>query len=600
MDDFSDSEIRRVFLSEDADQIREMQSKAHVFRDHYPQHQSWLDMALREVLQGKRVAFGAYRSGFNERHVLTLTLAGSIILKLNQFNRTVELKNLFVAETSRKRGYGRGLLVKCEDYCTKAGYAEVEAEVPTNEVTTVSFLHKMGFQVATTYKSPYRSGDSLYKMTKPLKLRFTGDFFDLEAFSYWYFGAVMGFSNVRRLSESHCVEFDVNQLNIDKDRHGSESTLARGMAYICADPVSPTDLETAFLGKDHHLFMAFCSQFSPEAARLCAKLRIKCFDQSIIHTGLSSCFAHQPMSFRREEIGGFVLSMNHLLFTRLNPDKEGFTLFKNGSLGKYLNRGNLLVIVSEPSVTQPLGGCRGVATIEDVYVGTSKAVWDRFSTQNPVFDQDEFNSYTREKPSVLAIRVSAFQFIASVDYITLVRDIIQQNVDVAELGCCYLSKEMADRFQKMTARMPKKSQNRYDFAISFASEDREYAEKLAQILEREGCHVFYDKYEADDLLGKDLYQHMQYVYRNSAMFCVIFISHHYAQKLWTRHELKHAQARAFEQQEEYILPIRVDDTEIPGLSYTTGYVDLRTAKISEIADILLSKLRKKASDETNP
>ena len=40
----------------------------------------------------------------------------------------------------------------------------------------------------------------------------------------------------------------------------------------------------------------------------------------------------------------------------------------------------------------------------------------------------------------------------------------------------------------------------YDVALSYASEDRAYAETLAKILRRNGVKVFYDKYEKSDAI----------------------------------------------------------------------------------------------------
>ena len=72
-----------------------------------------------------------------------------------------------------------------------------------------------------------------------------------------------------------------------------------------------------------------------------------------------------------------------------------------------------------------------------------------------------------------------------------------------------------------------------------------------------------------------------------ARFCVIFISNNYAKTLWSRHELKQTQARAFSENEEYILPVRIDDTEIPGINLTTGYLYLRKTSTPEVADLLM-------------
>lgn len=130
----------------------------------------------------------------------------------------------------------------------------------------------------------------------------------------------------------------------------------------------------------------------------------------------------------------------------------------------------------------------------------------------------------------------------------------------------------------------------YDIALSFAGEDRAIVEKLAVMLTGLGVRVFYDDYEVVELWGKDLYQHLQSVYRDSAQYCIIFVSKAYGQKLWTRHELKQAQARAFKESQEYILPVRLDDTEIPGLNATTGYIDLRHRTINELSRVVVQKL----------
>jgi hypothetical protein len=130
----------------------------------------------------------------------------------------------------------------------------------------------------------------------------------------------------------------------------------------------------------------------------------------------------------------------------------------------------------------------------------------------------------------------------------------------------------------------------YDVALSFAGEDRNHAEAVAALLKDKGVQVFYDLFEQAALWGKDLYQHLQTVYRDRARFCVIFVSAAYAKKLWTRHELQQAQARAFTEHAEYILPVRLDETALPGLNPTIGYIDGRAHDAATIVDMLLKKL----------
>ena len=142
-------------------------------------------------------------------------------------------------------------------------------------------------------------------------------------------------------------------------------------------------------------------------------------------------------------------------------------------------------------------------------------------------------------------------------------------------------------------------EKQYDVALSFAGEDRHYVEQLARLLKLGGYLVFYDRYEQAELWGKDLYVHLSSVYKDQARYCVIFLSKHYAQKLWAKHELQNAQARAFQENQEYVLPIRIDDTEIPGILPTVGYLDLDPTNIEEIYQALVEKLSGTTSQPTS-
>lgn len=130
----------------------------------------------------------------------------------------------------------------------------------------------------------------------------------------------------------------------------------------------------------------------------------------------------------------------------------------------------------------------------------------------------------------------------------------------------------------------------YDVVLSFAGEDRKYVEGTASYLKKSGVKVFYDVYEDINLWGKDLYQHLDDIYQNKAKYAVIFISENYSKKLWTNHELKSAQARAFSSNEEYILPARFDNSEIPGIRKTIGYVNLSDITPIQFAKKIIKKL----------
>lgn len=132
--------------------------------------------------------------------------------------------------------------------------------------------------------------------------------------------------------------------------------------------------------------------------------------------------------------------------------------------------------------------------------------------------------------------------------------------------------------------------DKYEVVLSFAGEDRDYVEAVAEYLKEHDVRVFYDKYEEVTLWGKELPEHLDKVYRGSARYCVMFISKYYADKIWTSHERKSALARAIEEKEEYILPARFDDTEIPGLRPTIRYVNLSKKTPEALGEMILQKL----------
>jgi hypothetical protein len=138
--------------------------------------------------------------------------------------------------------------------------------------------------------------------------------------------------------------------------------------------------------------------------------------------------------------------------------------------------------------------------------------------------------------------------------------------------------------------MPTGTAFEYDVALSFAGEDRPYVAEVARALSADGIRVFYDENERASLWGRDLYQHLSSVYKDRALYVVVFISANYSRKLWTSHELQSAQARAFSESSEYILPARFDDTEIPGILPTTGYIDLRRLTPTELSALIKLKL----------
>lgn len=129
----------------------------------------------------------------------------------------------------------------------------------------------------------------------------------------------------------------------------------------------------------------------------------------------------------------------------------------------------------------------------------------------------------------------------------------------------------------------------WDVALSFAGEDRAYVQAVANALKGEFT-VFYDADEEVTLWGKDLGEFLSHVYMERARLVVMFVSGHYARKDWTRLERRSAFARALRERREYILPVRFDDTVLPGLLPTISYLDGRMLSPEELAVRIKRKL----------
>ena len=129
----------------------------------------------------------------------------------------------------------------------------------------------------------------------------------------------------------------------------------------------------------------------------------------------------------------------------------------------------------------------------------------------------------------------------------------------------------------------------YDVAISVAGEDRSHARELANMLEESRYSVFYDELETSKMWGKNLLEYLTSVYRNRSMYCVMFVSEHHKKKVWPTHERRTALARALEDEREYILPVRIDDVDIPEIE-GTAYLDLREMTVADIFKTLEEKI----------
>lgn len=155
-----------------------------------------------------------------------------------------------------------------------------------------------------------------------------------------------------------------------------------------------------------------------------------------------------------------------------------------------------------------------------------------------------------------------------------------------------VASERTRKQETVETREKPKPPFRFDVAISYATPEKDYADKLAKQVRESGFNVFYDDFYPEQLWGKELASFFDRVYRKESRFCVMFVSNQFAQRMWTTFERRSAQARAIEEKgNEYILPIRIDDTDLEGMPPTIGYLSIKDFTIDKIAQLLIKKLR---------
>jgi ribosomal protein S18 acetylase RimI-like enzyme len=443
-----DFEVRRIFLENEVREIRTMQTNAPEFDNYYPNHNQWLDMAVSEVISGKRVAFGIYKPAFGSNLSPTVKLVGSVILKKGLYANVVEMKNLFVEEDFRGKGYGTALCDVAEKHCSKEGYSIIETEVATDKIETIKFLLKRGYRVNVTEESVYEKGKYFYTMLKVLPTLYDGDYFDLHDLFSWLFEHIYGFSNINVDRSNNTITFNLGFETLANRIVKNKIPVPKGIMMIF-DKKEIIDKETVnrAINKmtSYNLIFLFGRRFDSDAKTECRKRNILLFDENLVLDSFRDLFADKPPQFKKEEIAGIIVAINPVYFQRLKTQKQQFTYFKGKSIGKYLAKNNKVLFFVESSPEFPKGGVAGYADILDVCCGAPSDIWEKTKGKNPIFTDREYKAFTGTKRTILAITADNFKEISPISF-NNVKKIVEHEIDIDSLGHYYISENMLNRF----------------------------------------------------------------------------------------------------------------------------------------------------------
>lgn len=120
--------------------------------------------------------------------------------------------------------------------------------------------------------------------------------------------------------------------------------------------------------------------------------------------------------------------------------------------------------------------------------------------------------------------------------------------------------------------------------ISYSSKDRRFADKLAKDLKSKGMHVWYDQWELR--VGDSLIDKINAGIR-SQDYIVVVLSKASVRSKWVMKELNAGFIRELDEKRIVLLPVLIEDCDIPPLLSDKVYADFRhdyTAGLRKLLD----------------
>lgn len=132
----------------------------------------------------------------------------------------------------------------------------------------------------------------------------------------------------------------------------------------------------------------------------------------------------------------------------------------------------------------------------------------------------------------------------------------------------------------------------YEVALSFAGEQREYVREVNNALKALGVKTFYDNDHLVDLWGKNHTEELPRIFAQDSHVVVMFISEQYVDKQWPRHEHRAILTEQTQRNGAYLLPVRFDDTPVPGLNPAWHYLRAEKFTPERLSEAIYQQLVK--------
>ena len=133
---------------------------------------------------------------------------------------------------------------------------------------------------------------------------------------------------------------------------------------------------------------------------------------------------------------------------------------------------------------------------------------------------------------------------------------------------------------------------RFKIALSFPGEHRKFVKQVAGYIANKigpNC-ILYDEYYEAEFARPNLDTYLVPLYRDQSELIAVFLCADYEQKDWCGGlEWRAIRDLIKRRENSTVMPLRFDNTEIPGLFSIDGYVWIDNRFPQEIADLILQR-----------
>ncbi|MEO1209721.1 MAG: TIR domain-containing protein [Cyanobacteria bacterium J06638_20] len=624
--------IRRIRRTEQ-DPLADLCRSDQRWSKYFSEHGLWLNKALKDVSSNDRVVFGGFETFFEEGDNYRNQLVACLFLKLSQFERSIEFKNLILPSNATNLGTDDSeaafkLIEKAVRFCEVRGIQKIEIELPQEEYSIISIFLSLHFKVVAI-RERYNPGNSVCILERTMGDKYYGDPFDKIKFARWLIKSYVPSEITDEQNDDNLVKihFSVKSFSIafSKDNPIGYKKHLRGTLWILEeDDLSegnisrvvkrPTDQPT--------ITLLLAESLNSEVKKRLYSEGIIFFDKAEAREIAGDKASSLSIPIDEQNIGGAITVLEYERIMAYSKSKTiTYYLLSGLHWGLTLSDDDepLVLAIYCPSWKNKGAGIVGCCQIHEIRRPFFHELLNEEIPEDSALSKEDLGFYKTysEYERVAALKCTQVALFSNPlplkngDWMAnreiqgyLDREIVHNIANSA-----YLDSESSNNLMQLARAegslqitAVEKSENasqtterRFRVGLSFPGEHRKFIGDVATLLAEElGYHrVFYDQNYEDELARLDLDVYLGNLYRNECDLIVPFFSEEYVNRRWCRLEWRHMRDIIFNvDRSDSIMPFRFDDVQIQGLLNFDGFITVDARSPKEISQLILSRLRK--------